>query len=131
LADEMMKKIASLLFMAGLLLTGCVKTVNRQELDAAIHSYDHETVSWVSYVGSKDGFHYIRHGDTIGSDMYRIAESDLNIDRPFSLTKNEGQWRTLKKNWEFWGTRAIITNSQQCGAPLPRAPQAGHSEGGR
>lgn len=141
LADEMMKKNAALLFVVGLLLTGCVKTVNRQELDAAIHSHDHETVSWVSYVGSKDGFHYIRHGHTIGSDIYRIAESDLKIDNPFPLTKDEGKWRTLKTNWEFWGPQTIttnthvsitiITNSQQSGAPLPRAPQAGHSEGGR
>jgi len=128
-----MKKIA-LLFMAGLLVTGCVKTVNRQELDAAIHSHDHETVSWVSYAGSKDGFHYIRHGHTIGSDIYRIAESDLKIDVPFPLTNDEGKWRTLKKHGEFWGSPVnitIITNSQQGVAPLPRAPQAGHSEGGR
>lgn len=112
-----MKKIAALL-LAGLLVTGCVKTVNRQELDDAIHSHDHETVSWVSYAGSQDGFHYVRHGHTTGSDIYRIAESDLKIDGPFPLTKDEGKWRTLKKHWELWGSPAnitIITNSQQRG----------------
>ena len=129
LADAVMNKNAGLLFMAGLLLTGCVKTVNRQELDAAIHSHEHETVSWVSYAGSKDGFHYIQHGHTIGSDNYRIAESDLKIDNPFPLTKDEGKWRTLKKNWELWGTLTIITNSKQGAAPLPSAPQAWPSEG--
>ena len=148
LAERIMKKITALLFMAGLLLAGCVKTVNRPELYAAIHSHDRETASWVSYIGSKDGFHYIRHGHTLGSDIYRIAESDLKIDDPFPLTKDEGKWRNLKENGEFWGKNGkffgkltistnshvsitIITNNQQSGTPLPRAPQVGHSEGGR
>ena len=107
-----MKKILPILLFATLLFTGCVKTVGRQELDAAIHSHDHETVSWVSYVGSRDGYHYILHSHTVGSDMYRIAESGLKIEAPFPLTKDQGKWRPLKKNGEVWGLAEMITSSQ-------------------
>jgi hypothetical protein len=110
------------------LLTGCIKTVSRQELNTAIHSHDHETVSWVNYVGSHEGFHYIRHGHAIGVDTYRIAESDFKIDDPFPLTKNERKWRTLKKSWDLWGCTELRTNSQQNAASLPCATQTGHSE---
>lgn len=109
-----MKAILTSFLFATLLLTGCVKTVSRQELDAAIHSRDHETVSWVRYAGSKDGYHYIFHGRTIGSDMYRIAESGLKIDAPFPLTKDQGKWRTLKQNGEIWGRAKMVLADDFC-----------------
>ena len=109
------------------LLCGCVKDVTRQELDAAIGSHAHETVTWVSYAGSKDGHHYLRHSYTLGSTDYRIADSELHIDAPFPLTSDVTKWRLLKQHWEWWPP--IQTNSQQSAAPLPCAPQSGHSEG--
>ena len=84
------------------ILCGCVKTVTRPEVDAAIQSRAHETVNWVSYMGTLKGFHYLRHKHTIGSHTYRIAEAEITIDSPFPLTKDESMWRPLKKHWEGW-----------------------------
>ena len=98
------------------LLVGCVTTVTRTELDAAVTAHDHETVNSVSYAGSKDGYHYLIHGYTLGSTAYRIPESEFVIYNPFPLTKDESKWRPLKHNWEMWKPKHLIIGSQQWGA---------------
>ena len=107
-----MKRIPIIL-LACLLLAGCVKTVTRQELDSAIRSHAHETVTWVSYAGSQDGFHYVHHSHTLGADAYRIAESELEIENPFPVTKDKSRWRPMKKHWQVWGITEMKGPSQQ------------------
>ena len=110
-----MKRFA-IIIMTCALLVGCVTTVTRTELDAAVAAHDHETVNSVSYAGSKDGYHYLIHGYTLGSTAYRIPESEFVIYNPFPLTKDESKWRPLKHNWEMWKPKHLIIGSQQWGA---------------
>jgi hypothetical protein len=114
---KIMKRTLIASLFACVLLTGCVKTVTRTQLDAAIQAHAHETVTWVSYAGSQDGFHYLHHSYTLGSDAYRISESELQIDNPFPLTKDKEKWRPLKKHWEAWGGNLITEDSQHQPAP--------------
>lgn len=114
-----MKKLVIL--FACLTLSGCIKTVSRQDLDNSINAHAHETVSSVWYAGSQDGYHSLHHGHTLGSDAFRIQESQFQIADPFPLTKDETKWRILKKNWDIWWSpdmlnKMIKRNSQQIGA---------------
>ena len=113
-----MKRFA-IIIMTCALLVGCVATVTRTELDAAVAAHDHETVNSVSYAGSKDGYHYLIHGYTLGSTAYRIPESEFVIYNPFPLTKDESKWRPLKHNWEMWKPKHLIIGSQQGGPGYP------------
>ena len=85
-----------------MLLSGCVHTVTRTELDAAIAKHDVETVNSLVYMGTRDGYHYLRHSVIYGGNTYRVATDLLNIESQFPLTRDEDKWITLKKHWEMW-----------------------------
>ena len=95
------------LLLIVLLITGCIRTVTRQELDQRISAHDAETVNWVDYAGTTDGFHYLYHSYTLGSAAYRIPVSQLRIESVFPLTKDRKKWRPLKKHWDIWGGPVI------------------------
>lgn len=115
---KMYKMKAALLSLSLIFIMGCISaaTVTRHELDNRISKHDVETVNWVSYMGTKDRYHYIFNGYTLGSNTYRIHENEFQIDDPFPLTQNRKKWRTLKKNWGIWSTKdmfdKLIENSQ-------------------
>ncbi|MDR2981332.1 MAG: hypothetical protein LBV12_03690 [Puniceicoccales bacterium] len=96
--------IFSTVVLALLFLAGCasVKTVNHEELNQQILDHIAETVNRVVYMGTKDGFHYLKHNYTLGSDTYRISEQELVIKSPFPLTEDRSKWRSEKNNWELW-----------------------------
>ena len=84
------------------IFSGCVHTITRTELDAAIAKHNVETVNSLVYMGTRDGYHYLRHSVIYGSKTYRVATDLLNIENPFPLTRDEEKWIPLKKHWEMW-----------------------------
>jgi len=116
------KWIQLCLLLATLIIAGCVTTVTTSQLNKAVAKHNMETINWVSYMGSKDGYHYLRHGHSLCAKTYRIQEQDLRIDNPYPFTSDDSKWRPLKNNWEGWPMQ-IKTNDSQPGAPtLPLAP---------
>jgi hypothetical protein len=100
-----------------LLAASCATTVNRADFDAAIARHDTETINWVWYMGTKDGYHYLRHRHTIGAHTYRIAVAELPIADPFPLTRDETKWRPLTRHWEPWGTAGGLTGPSPTPSP--------------
>ncbi len=82
---------------------GCVtRTISSPQLDAQVAKHVHETVNWLDYMGTRDGFHYIRHSYTVGSKTYRIPVEQMHIEDPFPLTHDRHFWRPLKRYSESW-----------------------------
>jgi hypothetical protein len=84
-------------------LGGCItRTLSSPQLDARVAKHGHETVNWLDYMGTRNGFHYIRHSYTIGSRTYRIPVEQMYVSDPFPLTSDRRAWRPLKRHAENW-----------------------------
>jgi hypothetical protein len=97
-----MKYARAILIIMATLLAGCAHTVTRTELDAAIAKHNVETVNSLVYMGTSDGYHYLRHNVIYGGRTYRVAAELLHIEAPFPRTRDETKWVSLKNHWEMW-----------------------------
>lgn len=92
-----------ILFSLAVVLCGCAtKTITSHQLDVRVAKHAHETVNWLDYMGTSDGFHYIQHSYTLGSRTYRIPADQMHISDPFQFTRDSSASRPLKRHTEVW-----------------------------
>jgi hypothetical protein len=97
-----MKKAFFALILLCFGLTGCeTHTVTRKELVEVMSQHSNETIYEVRYMGSRSIWNYIAIQHTIGSDYYRIENTEFPISLRFPLTKNEKDWRVLNSSGPF------------------------------
>jgi hypothetical protein len=90
-------RIASLLFCAALLLTGCTHTVTWQKLQQESAKGQGNTLQDMTfYCGSKNGYDYFHIARTIQSSFfdedYRVVSSQSSVKTRFKYTTNQQQW---------------------------------------
>ncbi|MFH1022154.1 MAG: hypothetical protein V1809_02060 [Planctomycetota bacterium] len=84
--------LAALLF-----LSGCAHAVTRGELEREkVAGWGETREAWY-YMGSKDGWHYLRSERFLGNRTYRIREGELPIAPVFPLARDRGAW--LRMPW--------------------------------
>jgi hypothetical protein len=92
-----------LLIILCLLFAGCItRTLSSPQLDARVAKHAHETVNWLDYMGTQNGFHYIRHSYTLGARTYRIPVEQMHVSDPFPVNPDRRAWRPLKRHAERW-----------------------------
>lgn len=92
-----------LIGLVALIAGGCTTTtVSRDELNRLVNRQMTGTVNSVVYMGSSDGYHYLRHEYIPRTRYYRVAENDFEIVDPFPRTRDRNEWRVIKNHWQLW-----------------------------
>ena len=78
-----------------LLGTGCTEVVSNVEMHHRYNEHLAGTTNSIYYMGSKNGYHYLRHFYTFGSSTYRIHESEFPVNEAMPLTDNKSEWIRL------------------------------------
>ena len=95
----------TVVFLLVMISAGCSHEVSLSQLRQKDVDHRFETVNCWFYMGSEDGYHYIRQKHTLGSGTYRVAKSELAINHERPLTGDRRKWVPLP-----WGTTEACGN---------------------
>jgi len=83
-------------------MTGCVcRTVSKAQFRQAVVSHAHESICIYRYMGTKDGFHYLKLSYNFGSTTYRVSETEWLVHQPFPFTPEKSRWQLLSPGGDF------------------------------
>jgi len=102
-----MKKLTlvTLLFIAfAIMLIGCNQplTVSKADLMEITRHWKEPKVAIWYYTGSDADYHYFRFVDLSETKDYRVKRVEMEIDAPYSLNKNQKNWRVMP-----WGPMSL------------------------
>lgn len=96
--------LRGILFGSFLLLGwGCASPMSpvtsRTELDLVMRRYAGSTINHMYYMGTRRGFHHLRHQHPSGVRVYRVHEDELLMAQPMALTRDPDRWQLVAVRW--------------------------------
>ncbi|MCC5851073.1 MAG: hypothetical protein JJU29_23535 [Verrucomicrobia bacterium] len=90
-----------LIFGAILLMGwGCAAPITpRSDLDRMMLRYSGSTINHMFYMGTRRGFHHLRHQSPTGVRVYRIQEDELQMAQPMAYTRDPDSWQLVAVRW--------------------------------